>query len=382
MTVVLECSGAQHGYLLIKEQDELMVAVEHHVGKQPRLHQHHYNMDKAQGICPSIVNYVFRTHEKIVLRDACTECNFQHLDAQIMGLHSVLCLPVINQGQLIGVLYLENRLSVGIFTPEKTGMTELLTSQVAISLENARLLEETRRTYQQLQESREHMMQMEKLSALGTLVGGVAHEINNPLMGVMNYVEFAQQKTTDEKINKVLGQALHEIERIKNIVRNMLMYIRTKSNSTDTCHIIETMTQTLLLLDGEFKKTNVQIKCDFADNLPAIRLGADSLQQVLINLLLNARDALSETANPCIDIATSLNGELLELTICDNGTGIPDTLLTRIFDPFFTTKPPGKGTGLGLSITHRLVEDAGGTIIGYNKSGYGCCMKLQFKTVE
>jgi C4-dicarboxylate-specific signal transduction histidine kinase len=101
---------------------------------------------------------------------------------------------------------------------------------------------------------------------------------------------------------------------------------------------------------------------------------------VLINLLLNACDALSNSATPCIEITAHLNGTLLELSVCDTGPGIPDTILTRIFDPFFTTKPPGKGTGLGLSVSHRLVEEAGGSIMNYNKSGYGCCMKLQFKT--
>ncbi|MCX7067554.1 MAG: AAA family ATPase [Methylococcales bacterium] len=383
MTVVLECSGAQHGYLLIKEQNELIVAVENHIGKQPVLKPRHYNMNQATDICSSIVNYVFRTQEKLVLRDACTEGDFQQLlDVQAMGLRSVLCLPVIKQKQLIGVLYLENRLSVGIFTPEKTGMTELLTSHAAISLENARLLEETRRTYQQLQESREHMMQMEKLSALGTLVGGVAHEINNPLMGVMNFVEFAQEKTTDVKIAKVLGQALHEIERIKNIVRNMLIYVRTKSNPTESCYISETINQTLLLLEGELKKTNIRIQLDVAEQLPAIRFSTDSLQQVLINLLLNARDALNETTEPRIDITAVVNGEFLELSICDNGSGIPEAVLTRIFEPFFTTKPPGKGTGLGLSVSHRLIEEAGGNISVYNKSGCGCCMTLQFKKIH
>jgi C4-dicarboxylate-specific signal transduction histidine kinase len=290
---------------------------------------------------------------------------------------------VIKQGQLIGVLYLENRLSTGIFTREKTGMTELLTSHAAISLENARLLEETRRAYQQLQESRENMMQMEKLSALGTLVGGVAHEINNPLMGVMNYVEFAQEKTSDTKISNILGQALHEIGRIKSIVRNMLIYVRTNASPTDTCHISETLNQTLLLLAGELKKTNVQINLDLAEPLPAICFGADSLQQVLINLLLNARDALSKTTEPRIDIVARVNNDtVLELSICDNGQGIPEALLTRIFDPFFTTKPPGKGTGLGLSVSHRLIEEAGGHIMVYNGENGGCCMKLQFKIAD
>ena len=383
MTVVLECSGAQHGYLLIKEQNELVVAVENHIGKQPILKPRHYNINQVTDICLSIVNYVFRTQEKLVLRDACAEGDFQQLsDVQAMGLHSVLCLPVIKQKQLIGVLYLENSLSIGIFTPEKTGMTELLTSHAAISLENARLLEETRRAYQQLQESREHMMQMEKLSALGTLVGGVAHEINNPLMGVMNYVEFAQEKTTDVKIAKVLGQALHEIERIKNIVRNMLIYVRTKSNPTEYCHISETINQTLLLLEGELKKTNIRIQLDVAEHLPAILFSTDSLQQVLINLLLNARDALNETPEPRIDITAVVNGEFLELSICDNGSGIPEAVLTRIFDPFFTTKPPGKGTGLGLSVSHRLIEEVGGSITAHNKSGCGCCMTLQFRITD
>lgn len=255
MTVVLECSGAQHGYLLIKELDELVVAAEHHIGKQPVLKPQHYQLSQAQGICISMVNYVFRTQEKIVLTDASVECDFNQLpEARDLGLRSVLCLPVIKQGQLIGVLFLENRLSTGIFTAEKTGITELLTSHAAISLENARLLSETHQAYAQLQESREHMMQMEKLSALGTLVGGVAHEINNPLMGVMNYVEFAQTKTDDKQIAKVLGSALHEIGRIKSIVSNMLIYVRTKGNPSDVCHIAEALNQTLFLLEGEFKK--------------------------------------------------------------------------------------------------------------------------------
>ncbi len=380
MTVELESSGAQHGYLLIKEQDELVIVAENHVGKKQTINIQHYSLTKAVGVCQAIVNYVFRTHEKVVLRDAGSEGDFQNApEVQMLGLRSVLCLPVIKQTELIGVLYLENRLSEGIFTAEKSVMTELLTSHAAISLENARLLDETRHAYMQLQESREHMMQMEKLSALGTLVGGVAHEINNPLMGVMNFVEFAESKVTDPKTRETLGRAMHEIERIKTIVRNMLIYVRTKSNSTGTCQIGNTVNQTLSLLEGEFKKSNIQIHADLPASLPSIMCDADSLQQILINLLLNARDALSGCEQAQIDIAARLDDAMVELTVCDNGPGIPDIIINRIFDPFFTTKPPGKGTGLGLSVSHRLVEETGGNIIAYNKKMSGCCMRLRFK---
>lgn len=382
MDTVLECSGAQHGYLLVKESDELVIAAENHIGETAVLQQHPQRLTKAPNISTAIVNYVFRTHQKLVLRNAATDSDFQFLpEAQASGLHSLLCLPVVKQNQMVGVLYLENRLSDGIFTAEKTGMTELLISHAAIFLENARLLAETHRAYQQLQQNREHMVQMEKLSALGTLVGGVAHEINNPLMGVMNYVEFARQKSDDAKIGQVLDAALHEINRIKTIVRNMLIYVRTRDHRAETCRIAEVIEKTLLLLEGEFKKNQVRVTVEVADDLPVIRFGADSLQQVLINLLLNARDALQETVEPHIDITASRRDDSVELTICDNGDGIPEALLNRIFEPFFTTKPPGLGTGLGLSVSHRLIEDAGGRISACNIQGGGCCMKIRFKTV-
>ena len=192
---MLESSGAQHGYLLIKDGDELLVAAEKHVGKRHTVKRRRLSLNQPRSsaiISRSIANYVLRTRKKVLLHDAMAEGEFQDTpEVQALKLRSVLCLPVIKQNELIGLLYLENRLSAGVFTAEKTDMTELLTAQVAISLENARLLEQTRLAYTKLQENQEHMLQMEKLSALGTLVGGVAHEINNPLMGVMNFVEFA-----------------------------------------------------------------------------------------------------------------------------------------------------------------------------------------------
>ena len=381
MSAVMESSGAQHGYLLVKEEGAFVVAAENHIDRKlpvsPRQRDAGAN---APGICPAIVNYVFRTREKVVLRDAGVEGDFQNArEVQEQGLRSVLCLPVISKSELVGVLYLDNRLSDGVFTPEKSGMTELLTSHAAISLENARLLEETRSAYQKLRENQEQMLQMEKLTAIGTMVGGVAHEINNPLMGVMNYIEFAADKTADAKLRELLDHALHEIRRIRDIVRNMLIFVRNASDQKGSCRIAEVLAPTLLLLNAEMKKSAVTVQFDLPSDLPSIACNANNFQQILVNLLLNARDALSECAEPRIKISARHKGAEVELNLCDNGAGISDDIKSRIFDPFFTTKPPGKGTGLGLSITRCLIEAVGGSILPQDNTGGGCCMRLKFK---
>ncbi|CAI8791445.1 AAA family ATPase [Methylocaldum szegediense] len=383
MSVVLESSGAQHGYLLIKEADELLVAAESHIGEKHIVNPQYLRLDQIRGsVSRAIVNYVLRTRKKVLLHDAMAEGEFQNTpEVQALKLRSVLCLPIIKQTELIGLLYLENRLSAGVFTAEKTDMTELLTAQAAISLENARLLEQTRKAYTKLQESQEHMLQMEKLSALGTLVGGVAHEINNPLMGVMNFVEFAAERSKDEKSKEILNQALQQIHRIKKIVSNMLVFVHTRSTPSDTCQMSEVIRQSLLLLEGELSKSGIKVDALAADDLPAIRCAADSLQQILINLIINARDALADSQQPRIEIVVKPIDGMLEMSVADNGHGIPPEVQTKIFDPFFTTKPPGKGTGLGLSVIRRLVQDVGGHIQVESSVGNGCCMRLRFPHV-
>ncbi len=379
MAVVLESSAAQHGYLLIKHGDELLVAAERHVGRHRHAGALQNRASNKRGICQAIVNYVQRTHEKVVLRDAANEGEFQNAaEVRRLNLRSVLCLPIIKQNELIGLLYLENRLSEGVFTAEKINMTELLTAQAAISLENARLLEQTRAAYQQLQENQEHMLQMEKLSALGTLVGGVAHEINNPLMGVMNFVEFVADRSQDCKSKQVLDQALQQIQRIKKIVANMLVFVHKQTAPNGHCALPDVLEQSLLLLEGELRKAGIAIHTEISEPLPEITCAAESLQQILINLLINARDALIGCPRPRIDISARSTDNHLELIIADNGPGISEEVQSRMFDPFYTTKPPGRGTGLGLSVTRRLIEDADGSIAIESRIGDGCRIRIKF----
>ena len=153
MTVVLESSAAQHGYLLIVEEGSLFIRAESHITASEVARIVSQNLEDAQGICKAIVRYVYRTGERLS-EQRCPEGAFKDdTDVQTLQLRSVLCLPVIRQSQMIGILYLENRLSDDLFTPEKTRMTELLTLQAALSLENARLLRQLAKTEERVKQA-------------------------------------------------------------------------------------------------------------------------------------------------------------------------------------------------------------------------------------
>jgi len=194
----------------------------------------------------------------------------------------------------------------------------------------------------------------------------------------MNFVEYVSDRTDDAKSKEILNQALQQIHRIKKIVSNMLVFGAQQSRSNRQLPGARGYPAKLAAAGGELRKNGIQVEVDTADDLPAIRCSADSLQQILINLIINARDALADNRQPVIKIAARPIEGMLELSVTDNGPGIPQEIQTKIFDPFFTTKPPGKGTGLGLSVTRRLVQDVGGSIQVESLLEHGCCLRLQF----
>lgn len=227
--------------------------------------------------------------------------------------------------------------------------------------------------HRQAMEARERMVLIEKMSSLGTMVGGVAHEINNPLMGLMNYVEYAKDKSTDGKTVEVLGMAMHEIERIRKIVQNMLIFIRVDSNAAARCNVAEAVRHTVNLLGGELQKHAIQLHIEIEDNTVNIKCSAGTLQQVLVNLLLNARDAVAEQTEKIITIRQHCEHGKATISVCDNGHGVSPEVRHKIFVPFFTTKAVGKGTGLGLAVSRQLIEAAGGDLICDENVKEGAC---------
>ncbi len=211
---------------------------------------------------------------------------------------------------------------------------------------------------------KDQIYHMDKLSSLGTLTSGVAHEINNPLTGIIGYTEMLLMNEKDETNRKYLQKVFDSAIRCKGIVENMLTFSRQTTSRKSPENINDIIDKTIDLLEYWLRSTNIEIVKKY-DKVPFILMDRQQTQQVILNLLTNAEHAISETdRRGRIELQTEFDktAEIISIKISDNGKGISEELQQLIFDPFFTTKPVNKGTGLGLSITHGIIAEQGGTI--------------------
>lgn len=211
----------------------------------------------------------------------------------------------------------------------------------------------------------------QKLESIGTLASGVAHEINNPIMGIINYAQLIQEETSNDQIKAYAKEILDEGNRIAEITGNLLFYSRQQKQAHSPAMIEDVIQRTLSLIQGLLKKDQIEVVLHIPEDLPLIRCRSQQIQQILMNLLTNARDALNEKykgkdPNKQIVISVFLFTEeerrWIRITVKDHGNGIPKEYQDQIFDPFFTTKPRDVGTGLGLSISFGLALDHHGRI--------------------
>lgn len=231
---------------------------------------------------------------------------------------------------------------------------------------------------------KDQIYHLDKLSSLGTLTSGVAHEINNPLTGIIGYTEMLLMKKPDEKTSKYLRNIYDSSLRCKRIVENMLMFSRQKSAHKNPENINDVIDRTVELHEYWLKTTNIEIVKNY-EKIPFISVDQQQIQQIMLNLIINAEQAIAETARRGkIEFQTSFSKKRKNIIIkvSDNGNGIPQDVLPKIFDPFFTTKPVNKGTGLGLSIAHGIIAEQGGTIEARSEPGKGTTFTIKFPVVN
>lgn len=230
-----------------------------------------------------------------------------------------------------------------------------------------------RKEFEKAKEDMElQLRQKQKLESIGTLAGGVAHEINNPINGIINYAELIEDGNISPEQVKIFSQGIiHEGKRIAEIVKNLLSFARQEKQTHSPARIEDIIDQSVSLMRVMLRHDQITLELDIPQDLPSIKCRSQQIQQVIMNLITNARDALNAKyhgyhADKIIRIRCMMfykdDRRWFRITVRDNGTGIPAEIMERIFDPFFTTKPRDEGTGLGLSISHGIVKDHHGEL--------------------
>jgi signal transduction histidine kinase/ActR/RegA family two-component response regulator len=260
---------------------------------------------------------------------------------------------------------------------------EMMAGLVAVALERNQLLTEIRRERSRMQKIQEQLLHAERLSALGQLVSGVAHELNNPLAGVVGFAELAMRENSNTRCEKNLQRIVKESQRCQHIVRNLLNFARRTKAEQQALNINDLVENVLDLQSYQLKLDDVKVLPDLDRGLPLTLGDYHQIQQVLLNIINNAHQAMLEAdGERALALRTRCEQGVIRIEIADTGPGISPARLSRIFEPFFTTKAPGKGTGLGLSLSQGIVKQHGGEIRVDSVVGKGTTFTVEIPVRE
>ncbi len=448
--ILLENAAATKGLLFLRKAGTLVLVAEG-VLKKDKVEVLRRGVIHSRSELPEgVVNYVERTQTTLVLNNARTEGLFT-ADPYILKAQpkSILCMPLNQKGKESGTLYIENNLTSGAFTVQRLDVLKLLCTQASISLENAGFYEQLQdysykleeknaaleelsererqkadqlaESLYQLQQTQAQLVQTEKISSLGQLVAGIAHEVNNPvgfiagnlthaihyvteLLDLVNLYQHHLPTPPSEIVEKIasielefLKEDLPELlnsmtvgtERIKDIMQSLRNFSRVDAVKKPT-DINAGLDSTLMILTARLKgngdRPGIKVVKEYGE-LPEVTCFGGQLNQVFMNIIANAIDAIESVSNPksggnslgnlaqpfpTIRIRTEVAGEWVMIRIADNGEGMPPEVCDRLFNAFFTTKPEGKGTGLGMSISQQIVvQKHGGDIRCVSTPGQG-----------
>jgi signal transduction histidine kinase len=338
-----------------------------------------------------------------------------------LRLESLIVQPIIYGDQSEGIILIASQTAARNWSNSELELIRAVAGQVAVAIENAKLVEQLSKTNESLRQKnlnldaknlelcsvQSQLVHQEKMASLGRLVAGIAHELNNPINFVHGNLPYLKEYCQDLKkiiaalesgdlqdkqslirlkqelkydflvtdLDNILADLTEGTERIRHIIKNLRSFSRLDEAELKDASINEGIESTLKILSQYYGRDKIAAATDFAD-LPEILCYPGQLNQVWMNLLSNAAEAVAGRAEPLVKISTHLKQNEVLVTISDNGPGIRPDVESKIFEPFFTTKPVGQGTGLGLSICHSIVERHGGKIWFESDGGQGTTFRV------
>ncbi len=291
------------------------------------------------------------------------------------GLSSWIWVLLWSKDSPIGIMGISSREHREYSTNDEN-LLVAIGRQLATTIEKVRLYEETCRAYEDLRRTQEQLLQSEKMSAVGQLIAGVAHELNNPLTAILGYAQLLESEGLNEKATDFVNKLFKQAQRTHRVVQNLLSFARQRKPQKELVDICKVLDETLVLRDYDLKVNDVQLIRETESSVPLVTADPHQLEQVFLNIINNAVDAMLDAGHGgTLVIRVFAREETVHIEFQDSGPGIKEP--NRIFDPFYTTKSIGKGTGLGLSICYGIVKEHAGDISAANREEGGALVKIQ-----
>ena len=335
----------------------------------------HLFHSKALLIKEEIINAL---NNKLTLSDE--RKRFTAIKKEMEKLHAQICIPCITRGKymgnkLVAVFCLGEKKSGDMYTMEDIQLLTTLSNQAAVAVENAIMYSDLMKQFQELKNTRDQLIQADKLAVIGTMAAGIAHEIKNPLTSIQLYVQMMQERFDDKEFRQSFNQMVpSEVERLNKIVNDLTSFAKPAKLESEPAQINDILEKSIRLSEISFKKLNVKVVRDFG-TVPNVSVNQQKMMQIFLNLIKNGAESMENGGTLTIKTYHDAFANKVCVDIKDEGHGITDENLKKLFAPFFTTKD--KGTGLGLAITRRIIEEHKGEIKVKSKVGEGTTFTVE-----
>ncbi len=380
----MRITRAERGFLLLSDGSDgggaypTVAGLHMRVGKR----RDGESVTEATGISRSVVRKALAEGQTVATGNAVEDPAFGTAKSVIlMDLRTIVCIPLLSPrsapatngdaSRALGALYVDNPDTSAPFPSDSLRAAEALARHAALAIENAQLFEREQRTIEELRIAQKRLLQSEKLATIGQMAAGIAHELNTPLTYILGNLELFQLQEFPAEQREMLTSISKGVERIRGLAQSLLAFSRPSREEAVLLHPNEILERALDLCRYQLLKAGVRLETSLSPDLPRIRGASNQIEMALINLIVNAAQAMNGRPKRELRLSTDTEAGLVRIRIADTGPGIPPGLQAAIFEPFVTTKTEGQGTGLGLSTVLMVVERHHGKVDFTTAPGQG-----------